>query len=193
MDRGIQATTAGVEQSKQALKLKGWTQEYLAGVAGCTRQTLSQFLAAKRIEKRISQDICNALSLRWSEIVQLNPDEPDRHPNIDELVEAIRINIYDSIQTKCGSMRVLDMTQPIDLNAIYTNVNILEKITGRQRRDYQELVQSCSLENFERFSLSGVQEARIRAVDAVDKYAKLMILGKPGSGKTTFNTTFYHP
>jgi predicted NACHT family NTPase len=186
MDRGIQATITGIEQLKQALKLKGWTQEYLSGVAGCTRQTISQFLKGKRIEKRIAEDICNALDLRWGEIVQLDADEPDQPPNIDELVETVRINIYDSIQTKCGSMRVLDMTQPIDLNAIYTNVNILEKITGRQRIEYQELLQSCSLENFDRFSLSGVQEARIPALEAVDKYAKLMILGKPGAGKTTF-------
>jgi predicted NACHT family NTPase len=187
MDRGIQATAAGLEKSKKALKLKGWTQEYLAGMAGCTRQTVSQFLAGKRIEKRISQDICNALGLKWGEIVELEADEQkDRPPNIGELVETIRINIYDSIQTKCGSMRVLDMTQPIDLNTIYTNVNILEKITGRQRFKLQELLQIYSLENFERFSLSGVQEERIPALDAVNKYSNLMILGKPGSGKTTF-------
>ncbi len=189
MDRGIQATATGLETSKKALKLKGWTQEYLAGMAGCTRQTVSQFLAGKRIEKRISQDICNALGLKWGEIVELEANEPiDRPPNIDELVENIRINIYDSIQTKCGSMRVLDMTQPIDLNAIYTNVNILEKITGRQRLEYRKLMQSFSLENFDfdRFSLSGVQQERIPALDAVDKYSKLMILGKPGAGKTTF-------
>jgi predicted NACHT family NTPase len=186
MDRGIQATAAGLQTAKNALKLKGWTQEYLAGVAGCTRQTLSRFLAGKRIEKRISQDICTALVLNWSEIVQLDAESPDRLLDIDELVETVRINIYDSIQTKCGSMRVLDMTQPIDLNAIYTNVNILEKITGRQRLEYQELMQRCSLENFDRLGLSGIQESRIPALDAVDKYAKLMILGKPGAGKTTF-------
>jgi predicted NACHT family NTPase len=187
MDRGLRASANGVEVAKQALKLKGWTQEYLSGMAGCTRQTVSQFLAGKRIEKRIALDICNVLDLQWGEIVTVDADEQiDRPPNIDELVETVRINIYDSIQTKCGSMRVLDMTQPIDLNAIYTNVNILEKITGRQRLEYQELLQNCSLENYERFSLSRVQEERIPALDAVDKYAKLMILGKPGSGKTTF-------
>ncbi len=187
MDRGIQATAAGLEEVKKALKLKGWTQEYLAGGAGCTRQTVSNFLAGKRIEKRIFQDICNELDLKWVEIAELEADDKlDRPPNIDELVETVRINIYDSIQTKCGSMRVLDMTQPIDLNAIYTTVNILEKITGRQRLEYQELMQNCSLENYERFSLSGVQESRIPALDAVGKYAKLMILGKPGAGKTTF-------
>jgi predicted NACHT family NTPase len=187
MDRGIQATAAGLERSRSGLKLKGWTQEYLAGVAGCTRQTVSRFLAGKRIEKRIFQDICSGLDLKWVEIAELEADDkPDRPPNIDELVETVRINIYDSIQTKCGSMRVLEMTQPIDLNAIYTSVNILEKITGRQRLEYQELLKRFSVEDFERFSLSGVQEARIPALDAVGKYNKLMILGKPGAGKTTF-------
>jgi predicted NACHT family NTPase len=187
MDRGLQASARGLEVVKQALKLKGWTQEYLSGMAGCSRPTLFRFLAGQRIEKRIAQDICNALDLTWGEIVTIDSDVlTDRSPNIDELVETFRTNIYDSIQIKCGSMRVLDMTHPIDLNAIYTNVNILEKITGRQRLEYQELIQNSSLENFDRFSLSRIQEAHIPALDAVDKYAKLMILGKPGAGKTTF-------
>jgi predicted NACHT family NTPase len=187
MDRGIQATAVGLEKLKNALKLKGWTQEYLAGIVGCTRQTVSKFIAGQRIGKQIFQDICLALDLRWGEIAELEANELiDRQPNLDELVETVRVNIYDSIQTNCGSMRVLDMTHPIDLNAIYTNVNILEKITGRQRLDYQELMQSYSLDNFDRFSLSGIQEASIPALEAVDKYAKLMILGKPGAGKTTF-------
>jgi predicted NACHT family NTPase len=187
MDRGLQASKRGLEVVKQALKIKGWTQEYLGGGAGCTRQTVSQFLAGKRIEKRIFQDICNELGLKWVEIAELEADDkPNRPPNIDELVETVRINVYDTIQTKCGSMRVLDMTQPIELNAIYTSVNILKKITGLQRLELQELLQSCSLENYDRFSLSGIKESRIPALEAVDKYTKLMILGKPGAGKTTF-------
>jgi transcriptional regulator with XRE-family HTH domain len=187
MSRGIQATSAGLEKVKNTLNLKGFTQEYLAGLSGCTRQTLSQFLKGEKIEKRISQAICNALDLEWEEIVQIDVDKSSNQPlDLEEIVGAIRINIYGSIKTKYSSMRVLDMTQPIDLNAIYTNVNILEQITGLQRLELKELLQSFSLEDFERFSLSKPQELCIPALDAVDKYSKLMILGKPGSGKTTF-------
>ena len=65
MDRGLRASVHGLEVVKKALVLKGWTQEYLAGSAGCSRQTLGQFLSRKRIEKRIFQAICTEIQLDW--------------------------------------------------------------------------------------------------------------------------------
>ncbi|OKH52841.1 hypothetical protein NIES2101_13370 [Calothrix sp. HK-06] len=84
-------------------------------------------------------------------------------------------------------MRVLDMTQPIGLDDIYTSVNILEKITGRIRvASIEELIANVSREDVDRFSLGRVSEERVPGLEAVTKYSKLMILGKPGAGKTTF-------
>ena len=78
------------------------------------------------------------------------------------------------------------MTQPIALESIYTDVNILEKITGRQRVGISELLKRNEPENFERFGLSSVVEHRVSGAKAVAENPKLMILGKPGAGKTTF-------
>ncbi|MBW4575173.1 MAG: NACHT domain-containing NTPase [Aphanothece sp. CMT-3BRIN-NPC111] len=83
-------------------------------------------------------------------------------------------------------MRVLDMSHPIGLNDIYTNVNILETITGRRRKGIAELLQECKSEDFERFGLGRITEKRVPGLEAVEKYTKLMIWGKPGAGKTTF-------
>ncbi|NEO24400.1 sigma factor-like helix-turn-helix DNA-binding protein, partial [Moorena sp. SIO4A5] len=50
--------------------------------------------------------------------------------SIDELVGEVRQQLQPYIQDKCGTMRVLDMTQPIELTGergIYTKVNILKK------------------------------------------------------------------
>ncbi|MBD2521217.1 NACHT domain-containing NTPase [Nostoc sp. FACHB-133] len=109
--------------------------------------------------------------------------------SIDTLVQEIRKQIKPYIKEKCGTMRVLDMPKPIELTGkqgIYTNVNILEAITGRRRLKVAELMQSCEHDNFERLGLSGVKQKRVSGLEVVRRYSKLMVLGKPGAGKTTF-------
>ena len=75
---------------------------------------------------------------------------------IKELVKQVRQKIKPYIQERCGKMRVLDMEQPLGLNDIYTNVNILEKIVGRRRLSLEELqhnLKSLKLNEFDRISL----------------------------------------
>ncbi|MHC0064639.1 NACHT domain-containing protein [Nostoc sp. UIC 10890] len=117
----------------------------------------------------------------------LTTDDVD--DSIDTLVQEIRKQIKPYIKEKCGTMRVLDMSKPIELTGkqgIYTNVNILEAITGRRRLKVAELMQSCDYDNFERLGLSGVKQKRVSGLEVVQRYSKLMVLGKPGAGKTTF-------
>ncbi|MBE9206354.1 NACHT domain-containing NTPase [Nostoc sp. LEGE 06077] len=109
--------------------------------------------------------------------------------SIDTLVQEIRKQIKPYIKEKCGTMRVLDMPKPIELTGkqgIYTNVNILEAITGRRRLKVAELMQNCDHDNFERLGLSRVKQKRVSGLEVVQRYSKLMVLGKPGAGKTTF-------
>ena len=119
--------------------------------------------------------------------VNANADIAD--DRIDALVQKIRDLIKPTIKEKCGTMRVLDMAQPIELTGergIYTNVNILEKLNRNRRIEISELLQNCNPENFNRFGLSKVTEKRVPGLEAVQPHSKLMVLGKPGAGKTTF-------
>lgn len=185
--RSLRASTAGLQQADNAFKLKGWTQEYLAGTVGCTRQVIISFFARRPVDQQLFQAICTELGLEWGDIAELEAgEEPKPSFSIDELVQTVRENIKESIQEKCGSMRVLEMSQSIGLDDIYTTVNILEKITGRRRLEIADLLKGLKPENFERFSLSDVREKQVPGLDAVNQYSKLMILGKPGAGKTTF-------
>ncbi|MEO0768774.1 MAG: hypothetical protein AAFY72_04975 [Cyanobacteria bacterium J06649_4] len=187
MGRSLRASKVGLAKAKKAFVLKGWTQEYLAGTVGCSRSTVINFFAQRPVAKRLFQSFCIELELEWGEVAELEVDEaPERLLNIDELIVSVRDNIYGSIVEKCGFMRVLDMSQPIGLDDIYTDVNILEKITGRRRLGILDLLEQADVENFERFSLSCIREERVPGLKAVEQHAKLLILGKPGAGKTTF-------
>ncbi|WP_324235757.1 NACHT domain-containing protein [Okeania sp.] len=134
------------------------------------RNKLQNFLVDKYRSSNFSE----------SNQVDLSPD------NINDLVAKVRLNIREIILDKCGTMKVLDMNQSIGLNDIYTNVNILEKITGRIRKDISQIYKEYNAENFERFEIGEVSQERIPGIEIVKRYSKLMVLGKPGAGKTTF-------
>ncbi len=106
--------------------------------------------------------------------------------SVQGLITKFRKNCEQDILKRCGTMRVLDMDQSIALSDIYTDVNILEKITRNQRRDLGELMDLCRVEEFYRWGLGGIQQKRVEGIEAVRNHSKLMILGKPGTGKTTF-------
>jgi hypothetical protein len=105
----------------------------------------------------------------------------------NELVRRTRENIRGYIVETCGRFRVLDMTRPINLNDIYTDIYILEKISGKQRLSIKNSPKNANanVSNSERLSLERELE-RIPGLDAVRKHSKLIILGKPGAGKTIF-------
>ena len=114
------------------------------------------------------------------------PESPSQIQDVEALVATIRAQVHGDIQARCGTMRVLDMEQPIELGDIYTRVNILERLSGRQRLDLDDLLQDVEPENFDRFMLGQVRQQRVPGIEAVERYDKLMVLGKPGAGKTTF-------
>ncbi|AFY93613.1 NACHT domain-containing protein [Chamaesiphon minutus] len=188
MARSLKASVEGLKKAELAFNTKGKTQEYLAGSVDCTRQVVINFFARRTVATRFFQAICTELGLDWREIAELDADiqAPIQDVDLDALVLEVREKIHASIQKRCGTMRVLDMEQPITIDSIYTSVNILEKISRNQRRSIEELLDGCEIENFDRFILGTVRQERIPALKAVERHDKLMILGKPGAGKTTF-------
>ena len=182
------ASEIGKNKAKNAFNLSGKTQEFIAGKAGTTRQRIANFLDGANVERQIFIDICEALKLDWREIADIE-DEVDRDDvpkDIEALVKLARERCAGDIQKRCGTMRVLDMEQPVALSDIYTDVNILGKLTRNQRRDLDELMDLCRVEEFYRWGLGGIQQKRVEGIEAVRNHSKMMILGKPGAGKTTF-------
>lgn len=193
MGRGsLKASLKGIEAAKKALQRNGLTQKALGEALDISRSTISKFFNGKSVERYVFDQICERLNLDWQEIFEPPPEAQQSNnshnsPEIDALVQDIRQKVQADIQKSCGTMRVLDMTQPIDLGSIYTQVNILEKITGSKRVELHQLLENFSLEeNFDRLGLCEIKEKRVEGLEAVQNNDKLMVLGKPGAGKTTF-------
>jgi predicted NACHT family NTPase len=192
-ERSLQASQEGLEKAKRALINKQWTQKALAERLQVTRQPIGKFFGGKPVDRNLFVEICQTLDLGWEEVIAELPDElaakavQDAAIDIDALVEEVREKVKSSIQERCGKMRVLDMEHPIGLSDIYTDVNILEKITGRRRLNLSDLLEAFDPEeeDFNRCGLGQTQQ-RVPGLDAVNRYPKLMVLGKPGAGKTTF-------
>ena len=183
----LKACLDGMQQAETARIGKGWSQDDLAREVDTTRQPVGNFLRGKNVDAKIFVAICTALELDWEAIAgQKKAIAPIHSNDLEALIERARKQVQPDIDRRCGWMRVLDMRQRIGLGTIYTDVNILEKITGRTRRDLDELMRGCTAETFDRFLLGRVREERVDGLKAVRDQKQLMILGRPGAGKTTF-------
>jgi predicted NACHT family NTPase len=204
---GLKATPEGIEQAKIALVDLQLTRKMLEARLKVTRQPIGKFFTGKSVRDEVFRDICEVLKLDWKLIADiagpLNPpilgdfetNPGSALPNlgaggplaIDNLVAQTREAIRPLIQEQCGTMRVLDMDQPIELTGdrgIYTNVNILEKLTRlRSEKDFQE---NCDIDWYDDRLGLGKRVKCLPGLEAVEKHRRLMVLGKPGAGKSTF-------
>ncbi|WP_414756607.1 NACHT domain-containing protein [Anabaena sp. CCY 9910] len=113
--------------------------------------------------------------------------------SIDILVQEVRKRLHDDIHRLHGKMPLLGVDYRVDLGEVFVDVNILEEVTSSRKSEIDDLWQDfkasvqeySSHHSFARMGL-GKQQQRVSGLKALNKNTNLMVLGKPGSGKTTY-------
>ena len=154
-----------INEIQKALTFMGWNHARLGEEAGVSPSTARKFCTGIVVERPNFIEFCEKLDLDWRSIAGIASVEPLVEPaksavedlDIEALVGRLRSQGSASIQKRCGEMRVLDMTTPIGLGSIYIDLKILNS-----------------------------KKERIDGKSSVEQIKRLMILGGPGTGKTTF-------
>ncbi|NJM88418.1 MAG: NACHT domain-containing NTPase [Hydrococcus sp. RU_2_2] len=191
--RSLRSSNTGIVKAKLAFESQGWTQESLASEVGLSsRQSIWKFFTGRPIERHIFKEICFKLDLDWMEIADLPKEQlPDRqnqeieeNVGIEEWVQRMRSRNRDRLQSQCNALQSsFDLTQPL-LSQIYTSVNLLPHPSSQRWLEISDL-QNVQTE-VTRLDFTQIEGSTIPGMEIVGKHNKLMILGKPGSGKTTF-------
>ena len=95
---------------------------------------------------------------------------------------------WNFLESTLKNITILYLEKPIPIDGIYVQLNVLENISKNRRKNIEDLIISENIEHngeLSRFEFTRRQD-KADAISIVRKSPKLMILGKPGAGKTTF-------
>lgn len=92
-------------------------------------------------------------------------------------------NYLDRLQDLHGTFRIFGMDRPRTLRDIFVRVEILPKRTGSVHKDLDALAEALELSRRRRKSRNTFSGLELISKPDLDK---VLVLGKPGAGKTTF-------
>jgi NACHT domain len=109
--------------------------------------------------------------------------------SIDALVQEVRSRLHDDIQQWHSTMPLWGIDRWVPLGDLFVDVNILEKLSSSDKSEYDDLCQDFmnnpSHRGLDRIGL-GKEQKRVPGLEVLAKNTNLMVVGKPGSGKTTY-------
>lgn len=109
--------------------------------------------------------------------------------SVDELVQQARSRLHDDIQSLHGTMPLWGVDRWVPLGELFVDVNILEELSSSRRSElddlWQDFSKNPSYRSLDRIGL-GKERQRVSGLEVLAKNTNLMVVGKPGSGKTTY-------
>ncbi|MBW4694688.1 MAG: NACHT domain-containing protein [Lyngbya sp. HA4199-MV5] len=189
-----QHTEQDIEVLRQSLRLAGDTVQWVSQ-DGKFNTTVGEITGgAVHIGDRIYQG-ASAEAIRDTIQSLLQELQAAAQPTVsplksaDELVQQVRSRLHDDIQRLHGTMPLWGVDHWVPLGDLFVDVNILEELSSSRRSEladlWQDFSQNPSYRSLDRIGL-GRERQRVSGLEVLAKHTNLMVVGKPGSGKTTY-------
>ncbi|MEG3966273.1 NACHT domain-containing protein [Microcoleus sp. T2B6] len=198
--RSLRLSPTQLKNADSALAKFG-SKSDLAAELKMSRTTIHKFFKGEAVQRKQFLCICKKLKLKWepdAEQVQEKGKPPNSLSNlpaesvkdpVDALVQQVRSRLHDDIQPLHGRMPLWGVDRCVPLSDLFVDVNILEELSSSRRSElddlWQDFSQNRSYRSFDRIGL-GKKLKRVSGLKVLAKNANLMVVGKPGSGKTTY-------
>jgi hypothetical protein len=148
----VRASEQGIRKAREALTRKGWTETKLLEIAKSCNQKLgtqqrSNFFNGKPIARSTADKIGFLLDLTWEDgdlEPELGKRKQDKGSDIDELVQEVRSRCCDKIQDQYSKIQLLNRQQ-IDIDKLYVDVYVLEKLSSESYATIPDLLKGFRL------------------------------------------------
>ncbi len=196
-----------MERSRK-LALTDWTQannalhqyfvgnkSQLADHLDMSRTTVTAFFKQQPVREAEFRKVCLALRLNWEDVSAIKTMPPQAEdaavePTVSQadnkfesLVQQVREHCRQKILSQHSRMRLLS-GEEIGVDQLYVDVWLLNRSPRTFQVSEDKLLQTFDLRN-DRLGL-GDRIKRNPGFEIANANSKLLILGKPGAGKTTF-------
>jgi predicted NACHT family NTPase len=193
--RSLKLSAAGKQRVELALTDKLWSTEKLAEAIGVSVPTAKTFRAGKKgVERQNFVKFCQVLGLNWQEVAEA--DQPlifevnGSYANSQtgseitkQSEQSIRQHCREHILHNYSEIRLLS-GEKIKVDQLYVDVWLLNRSPRTFQTSQSKMLETFDLRN-DRLGL-GERIQRNPGFDVANAESKLVILGKPGAGKTTF-------
>ncbi|MEA5471013.1 NACHT domain-containing protein [Spirulina sp. 06S082] len=190
----LKVAKEGIERAKSAWLAKAGKILDSHGLQ-VSLASIHSFLQGQPLEREDFEQICTILGLNWQEIAEVSPIsgnfEPDSSP--EEAIEP-GIGAIVPLARKRASEKMLEAYCKVQLvtgqwvssESFEFDVYQVDKIPRDVYLNLPTFLKICDRsQDFERFGL-GYRMEKMTGIQAVTNYAKLVVLGNSGVGKTVF-------